>query len=113
MSERPPVTDWSTDWDHLDPRWRDNPYPIWDELRESCPIAHTGRFDKDVLDGAYLPTRYEDVKAIAYDTEHFSSRRVVVRDEPQELGMVQGAPPITSGRSRQSSSVSNGQSVMA
>ncbi|MDE0717192.1 MAG: hypothetical protein OXH64_04545, partial [Rhodospirillaceae bacterium] len=29
--ERPPVTDWRTDWDHLDPQWRDNPFPIWDE----------------------------------------------------------------------------------
>ena len=59
---RPPVADWRTDWDHLDPRWRDNPFPIWDELREG-PIARTERFE-----GAWLPTRYEDVKAIAHDT---------------------------------------------
>ena len=53
--ERPPVTDWRTDWDHLDPQWRDNPFPIWDELRQG-PIARTERFE-----GAWLPTRYEDV----------------------------------------------------
>jgi cytochrome P450 len=85
---RPPVTDWTSDWDHLDPRWRNDPYPIWDDLR-GCPIAHTGRFM-----GAYLPTRYEDVKAIAYDTRHFSSRRVVVRD--YRLETLVPAPPITS-----------------
>src|SRR5215472_110729 len=39
MTPRKPVTDWTTDWDHLDPRWREDPYPIWDELRRSCPIA--------------------------------------------------------------------------
>ena len=79
MSNRPPATDWSTDFDHLDPRWSENPYPIWDELRQSCPIAHTDRFM-----GAYFPSRYEDVRAVAYDTEHFSSRRVVLRDVQPE-----------------------------
>jgi len=88
MSNRPPATDWATDFDHLDPRWSENPYPIWDELRQSCPIAHTDRFM-----GAYFPSRYEDVRAIAYDTEHFSSRRVVVRETRQPLPP---APPITS-----------------
>src|ERR1051326_7178321 len=33
MAPRKPVTDWATDWDHLDPRWREDPFPIWDELR--------------------------------------------------------------------------------
>jgi len=89
MTARKPVTDWATDWDHLDPRWRENPYPIWDELRRGCPIAHTERYQ-----GAYLPTRYEDVRAIANDSTHFSSRRVVVREvrPPDPLP----SPPITS-----------------
>lgn len=86
---RPPVTDWTTDWDHLDAGWRDNPYPIWDELRAKCPIAHTDRYL-----GAYLPTSYAAVKAIAYDTTHFSSRRVVVREVRPEPPMP--SPPISS-----------------
>jgi hypothetical protein len=89
MSERPPVKDWATDFDHLDPRWVNDPYPIWDELRQKCPIAHTDRFK-----GVYLPTRYEDVRAIAYDPEHFSSRKVIVREAPPPSN--NGAPPITS-----------------
>jgi cytochrome P450 len=88
MSTRPPVNDWATDFDHLDPRWIKNPFPIWDELRASCPIAHTDRYM-----GVYFPTRYEDVRAISYDTEHFSSRRVVVRETPPPRIP---APPITS-----------------
>ena len=75
MSQRPPVTDWSSDFDHLDPRWIKDPYPIWDELRQKCPVAHTERFS-----GVYLPTRYEDIRAVAYDTEHFSSRRTTIRE---------------------------------
>ncbi len=88
MSARRPVNDWERDFDHLDPRWIENPYPIWDELRRRCPIAHTDRFL-----GVYFPSRYEDVRAIAYDTEHFSSRRIVVRESPPPR---QPAPPITS-----------------
>ena len=87
--QRPPVTDWRTDWDHLDPRWRDNPFPIWDELREG-PIARTERFE-----GAWLPTRYEDVRAIAYDTDNFTSRRVVLRHRKFEDPPLP-APPLTS-----------------
>jgi len=88
MSPRPPVSDWSTDFDHLDPRWVENPYPIWEALRDECPVAHTGRYR-----GVYFPSRFEDVRAVAYDTEHFSSRRIVVRDQPPPRIP---APPITS-----------------
>ena len=88
MAERPPVTDWATDFDHTDPQWVADPHPIWDDLRKRCPVAHTERFN-----GVYFPTRYEDVKAITYDTEHFSSHRVVVREVAVQGG---SSPPITS-----------------
>jgi cytochrome P450 len=86
---RPPVKDWATDWDHLDQRWIEDPFPIWEEMRQKCPIAHTERFN-----GVYLPTRYADVRAVAYDTDHFSSRRTAIRETHHEHGG--GAPPITS-----------------
>ncbi|ETR78018.1 cytochrome P450 [Afipia sp. P52-10] len=89
MSTTAPVTDWLTDFDHTDPQWTENPFPIWDELRGKCPVVHTERFL-----GVYLPTTYEAVKQIAYDTEHFSSRRVVVRNVRPEP--VTPSPPITS-----------------
>ena len=89
MPEHPPVTDWVHDFDHTDPRWTENPFPIWDELRSASPVVHTDRFL-----GCYLPTTYEAVREIAHDTEHFSSRRVIVRDvRPETTGV---APPITS-----------------
>ena len=90
LPEHPPVTDWVNDFDHTDPRWTENPFPIWDELRNECPVVHTKRFL-----GCYLPTTYQAVKEIAYDTEHFSSRRVIVRDVRPEVQR-NAAPPITS-----------------
>jgi cytochrome P450 len=89
MTKHAAVTDWVHDFDHTDPRWTENPFPIWDELRAECPVVHTERFL-----GCYMPTTYEAVKQIAYDTEHFSSRRVIVRDIRPEI--TNTAPPITS-----------------
>ncbi|MEO3887782.1 cytochrome P450 [Nonomuraea sp. B5E05] len=88
-----PVTDWANDFSHLEPEWAADPYPIQDELRQGCPIAHTGRFG-----GGWLPTRYEDVAAIAYDTEHFSSRSIIMSNyrPPLDLAPVGGVPPISS-----------------
>ena len=57
MPEHPPVTDWVNDFDHTDPRWTENPFPIWEELRAASPVVHTERFL-----GCYLPTTYEAVK---------------------------------------------------
>ncbi len=88
MRARPPVTNWASDFDHLDPRWVTDPFPIWDEMRKTCPIAHTERFQ-----GVYFPSRYADVRAVAYDTDHFSSRRIIVRETPPPPIP---APPITS-----------------
>jgi cytochrome P450 len=89
MNERPPIVDWATDFDHADSRWTENPFPIWDDLRKKCPVAHSERYL-----GVYLPTTYEAVRAIAYDTEHFSSRRVMVRNARPEPPIP--SPPITS-----------------
>ena len=89
MSQEASVIDWVHDFDHTDPRWTENPFPIWDELRAKNPVVHTERFL-----GCYLPTTYEAVKQISYDTEHFSSRRVVVRNARPEPPYP--SPPITS-----------------
>jgi cytochrome P450 len=88
-----PVSDWATDFSHLEPEWSADPYLIQDDLRGRCPIAHTDRFG-----GGWLPVRYEDVAAIAYDTEHFSSRQIIMSNfrAPREQAPVGGSPPISS-----------------
>ena len=89
----PPVTDWATDFDHTDPVWAADPYPIWADIRASgCPVAHSERYG-----GVWLPTRHEDVSAIAYDTDHFTSQSVVVSEGRPMMPAPQGiAPPISS-----------------
>jgi cytochrome P450 len=88
-----PVSDWATDFSHLEPEWAADPYPIQDELRQRCPIAHTDRFG-----GGWLPTRYDDVAAIAHDTESFSSRTVVMGNfrPPHDVAPMGVTPPISS-----------------
>jgi cytochrome P450 len=99
MTQIAPVDDWATDFDVLDPRYVTDPFSIWDDLRHSCPIAHTDR-----RKSSWLPTRYEDVTAIAHDIEHFSSVKVAVipGDEdadPESFegpNLEYGLPPISS-----------------
>jgi cytochrome P450 len=88
---RPPVSDWATDFDHLDPTFVADPHAIYRQLREECPIAHTDRYH-----GVWIPTRYDDLATIAHDHQHFSSRTILITDRaesPTELGF--HAPPIT------------------
>lgn len=92
--EKRPVEDFATDWDHTDPQWVRDPYPIWEDLRERCPVAHTDRYA-----GGWFPTTHEMVSSIANDTDHFTSRSVVISNNkfpPNAVAPIGGAPPITS-----------------
>jgi hypothetical protein len=91
-----PVDDFTTDFDHADPAYNPKAPEVWKELREGgCPVAHSDRYG-----GMWVPLTHDTVHEIAYDTEHFTSRSVVVnvgrpgdRALPAPIG---GAPPITS-----------------
>jgi cytochrome P450 len=93
---RKPVESLLTDYDIFEPSFVANPYPGYSEIRESeCPIARTERYE-----GSWLPTRYEDVVALAQEYEVFTSRGILVMPPPpgQAEGAYGGvaAPPITS-----------------
>jgi hypothetical protein len=100
MPRTAPVADWASDFDVLDARYVADPFSIWDDLRRSCPIAHTER-----RISSWLPTRYDDVTAIAHDIDHFSSLRVAVipggedddDEDPDYAGpeLEYGLPPIS------------------
>jgi len=94
-SRHPPVEDFANDFDHTDPAWVADPYPIWDDLRQRCPVAHSDRYG-----GTWLPVTHDLVSEVAYDHEHFTSRSVVVsarRPGPDDLPAPIGlSPPITS-----------------
>jgi cytochrome P450 len=74
-----PETNWATDYDIFAQDYIRDPFPVWDKLRGECPIPHTERWG-----GSWMPTRFEDVFAIAHDHEHFSSRSITVTPVPHE-----------------------------
>jgi cytochrome P450 len=99
MTQTAPVQDWATDFDVMDPRYLTDPFSIWDQLRATCPIAHTNR-----RKSSWMPLRYDDVTTIAHDVEHFSSVKVAVipgdEDEEPDAGfqgpnLEYGLPPIS------------------
>ena len=91
-----PVEDYATDFDHADPAYNPNAPEVWKEMRESgCPVAHSDRYG-----GMWVPLTHDTVNEVAYDTENFTSRAVIVsvgrpgdRALPAPIGVV---PPISS-----------------
>ena len=65
-----PVVDWSHDWDHHDEAWVTDPYRVWNQMRGECPMGRTARYN----DGTWLPLTYDQLHAIAHDTESFSNK---------------------------------------
>jgi cytochrome P450 len=83
-----PVEDWKTDFDHLDKRFTDNPYPIYSELRDKCPVAHSDRYG-----GMAVLTTMADIDKAVHDTQTFTSRRVFISEVPTDRrGLI--LPPI-------------------
>jgi cytochrome P450 len=89
MTERRPVSDWTSDFDHLSDTWADQAPDILADLRERCPVAHTERFY-----GSYLVSRYADIADVAHQTDTFSSRVTAVNENhPDNIKLE--LPPIT------------------
>ena len=90
MTSTEPVHDWGSDYDIFDPGYVKDPYPVWEDMRAHCPVAHTERWG-----GSWMPTRYEDMQAIAKDVQHFSSDEILVVPVKRLDDEIK-APPITS-----------------
>ncbi len=62
------------DYDIFDPNFVRDPYPTMAALRESaCPVARTEQWG-----GSWMPTRYDDVVAVAQEHDVFTSRQILV-----------------------------------
>jgi hypothetical protein len=64
--------------DHYDRAYANDPYPVLEQLRSRCPIAHS-----DAHGGFWIATKYDDIREITQDTETFSSRYSSV---PKDIG---------------------------
>lgn len=65
--------------DHYDAAQAADPYPLYERLRRTCPVAWT-----EAHEGFWVVSRYEDISEIAHRPDVFSSRYVTV---PRDLGM--------------------------
>jgi cytochrome P450 len=61
------------DFDHWDFDLAQNPFPIYQTLREQCPVAHSDRHG-----GYFVLSRYVDIDAVARNHEVFSSHSISV-----------------------------------
>ena len=65
--------------DHWDSDLAVDPYPIYQALRDRCPVARS-----DEYGGFWVLSRYADIDAAAQDTGTFSSRSISI---PVEIGL--------------------------
>ena len=80
IPERCPVSDVTTDYDMFDADYLRDPFTAWAEMRDRCPIAHTDRYG-----GSWLPTKYDDLQAMAKMVPELSSKSPIVIDLPEAL----------------------------
>jgi cytochrome P450 len=82
------VSSWRTDWDHGDPAWAADPFAIWADLRDQCPVARTERYG-----GGVMPTTWDLIDEVTHDPGVYSSRETGVRPPGTNT---KKSPPITS-----------------
>lgn len=95
MTGHLPVEDWSTDFEIFDDDYIIDPVPYWADLRDRCPMAQSDRRNRR----SWLPTRYDDVQALAKIVPELSSTDPLVVSLPPDMAVenIEGlnAPPIS------------------
>ena len=87
MSERCPVVHF----DHHSAEFADDPWAVYDELRDKCPVAWS-----DTHGGFFVLTRYADVARVAKDDRTFSSDHDTDGHRNGYLGITIPSPPVRS-----------------
>ncbi len=100
VSDRAPVADWRTDFDHFEPGFIADPHPVYDTLRNDCPVASSDRYG-----GMRVLTRWAEISEAVHDTERFTSKRVIVNEVPTShpglpLPPLNYDPPVHTGLRR-------------
>jgi cytochrome P450 len=82
---------WAKDYDLYDPAYLADPFTVWAEMRDRCPVAHTAR-----RGGGHMLSRHADIAAVALDSRTFSSRAGEVTGPIPEPGRELKLPPVSS-----------------
>lgn len=95
MGSDDPVRDWTNDFDIFDADYSRDPAPVWRELQEKCPVAHSDRWG-----GLWMATKFDDAQALVKETAILSSRQVSVSPMPEGKDLLADSnsetnPPIT------------------
>ena len=91
MTDPTGARDWANDFDHYDPAYAADPFSVWSELRDTCPVAHSPRFRS-----LAVPVLHADIEAISRDTATFSSRSPVAATFASMGDFDFVVPPISS-----------------
>jgi len=83
--------DWAEDYDLYDSSYLADPFSVWRQMRQQCPVARTSR-----RGGGWMLSRYADITSAALDTGAFSSRAVEVTGPVPGPGRELPLPPVTS-----------------
>ena len=75
-----PVKDWTTAYDIFDPDYVKNPYPIWKNLQNFCPISRSER-----CGGSWMATKFSDIQKMVRMVPELSSRAPAVVPLPPEM----------------------------
>jgi cytochrome P450 len=83
----------SVHFDHHSAEFAAAPWPILEDMRDRCPVAHS-----DAYGGFWVLTRYEDIRTVALDDETFSSAQSIVIPAKQNASQpsipIETDPPI-------------------
>jgi hypothetical protein len=85
----PAERDWTTTFDHHDAALSRNPYPVYDQLRDKCPVSRTQAWG-----GFWVVTGHDEVAEVAKNDVDYSSG-VVLED-----GTIQGVTIPSVGQTR-------------
>ena len=84
-----PVTDSAGDLDHVEPEYEERAHEICDELRDGDGLVADG----DRRGAMWAPLTHAIVTEVAFDTDRFTSRGVVV-----DTGRTAAPPPVGPAR---------------
>src|SRR5229473_1388775 len=77
-------------YDIFSPEYRSDPWGRWAAVRRAgCPLARS-----DAWGGSWLPVRYDDIRDIGRDAEHYTSRATEVAGP---VAVADFAQPLTLG----------------